>query len=198
MSEGPFLHNQKTTARLLGISVQAFQRWGLAPAEVRGSESFYDWNRVRRIAEEKKAARARAAGDRSEVRADYERGMARLRSMPGGGNLLRLVIWVYHRELLRVLPGFWHQYAGLELKEGHPFFATWRLSKKRRAELLAGISEANDAFANLFLREHFDGYFESLTGISLDALMNLIDPEVGQTDWPPYEFTDYDKDEVID
>jgi hypothetical protein len=194
VSEDPFLHNQKTTARLLGISVQAFQRWDLTPEEVRGSESFYDWNRVRKVAEQKKATRT--GGDRSELRVEYEQSLAHLRSLPGDGILFRLVIWCYHRELLRALPGFWQEYAKLEIDDDHPFFATWRFSKKRQAELLAGISHANAAFVELFLREHFDACFEALTGIGIDALMALIDPEAGPTEWPPYGFTDYDEDEA--
>ena len=40
------LFNQKTTALLIGISVQAFSKWGIQPAERQGRETFYYWPTV--------------------------------------------------------------------------------------------------------------------------------------------------------
>jgi phage terminase Nu1 subunit (DNA packaging protein) len=40
------LFNQKTTALLIGISTQAFSKWGIEAAERRGREAFYYWPEV--------------------------------------------------------------------------------------------------------------------------------------------------------
>lgn len=41
--DSKLLFNQKTTAMLIGISTQAFSKWGMEPAERRGREAFYYW-----------------------------------------------------------------------------------------------------------------------------------------------------------
>jgi phage terminase Nu1 subunit (DNA packaging protein) len=50
------LFNQKTTASLIGISTQAFSKWGVSPDERRGREAFYFWPKVYELAIKRKLA----------------------------------------------------------------------------------------------------------------------------------------------
>ncbi len=68
------------TARLLGISIQAFQNWGLDPDEEEGREKLYDWDRVRHAAERKKAelespSRAEKKRSLSKVRLEHAKAV---------------------------------------------------------------------------------------------------------------------------
>jgi hypothetical protein len=48
-NDRPVALDQQTCARLCGISVQAFARWGLKPVKREGRKVFYNWREVREM-----------------------------------------------------------------------------------------------------------------------------------------------------
>ena len=49
--------NAATSARLAGVSNEAFRRWGLKPVRREGREAFYRWSEVERMRDAKRAMR---------------------------------------------------------------------------------------------------------------------------------------------
>lgn len=72
------LLNKKDMATSLGISVQAFDKWGVIPTEKRGREVFYD---VRSVLENRLAhqVRKQQPDEDSEVAAEQRLQIARIR-----------------------------------------------------------------------------------------------------------------------
>jgi len=54
--------DQVTSARLAGVTVAQFQRWGLRPVKRIGRRAFYRWVDVRQMAATKRANRTRSYG----------------------------------------------------------------------------------------------------------------------------------------
>lgn len=72
------LFNQKTTALLIGISVQAFSHWAVQPASRQGREALYYWPTVLEERDRRKAPTPQAPDDDVGDFLDLEQQKARL------------------------------------------------------------------------------------------------------------------------
>ncbi|WP_438443775.1 terminase small subunit [Escherichia coli] len=62
-----FLLNKSDMASSIGISVQAFDKWGLAPVERRGREVFYDVKTVLEIDRERRQQNQKSSGGENDL-----------------------------------------------------------------------------------------------------------------------------------
>lgn len=176
--------NQKTCARLLNISLQAFQRWELKPVRREGREAYYLWSEVEVAATNKRRRSTRNALPRTFESAEAENLPEAMEL--AGGNLLRLIFW----QQCGALCGSVSQSIAIDAREDD-WERLFGITAEQKAAIILRLGFTIPRIFDVFVSYHHEKWFEEFFGIGIDQLASeLLRRDVKGGARPHGEFTE--------